>query len=71
MRNYLLMNFRQVYKVSRVWAEAFSKRNVPQYVLGGSGSGKGDSIGNDAQVTQQMINAMLIKQLAIDPMTKK
>lgn len=51
-------------KVHGVWADAYSRRNVPATVIGNGGS---TDVNQDAQVFQQMLNALVAKQIAVDP----
>lgn len=56
--------------VQTVWAEAYAKRNVPQQYFnsGSSAGGYGDS---DSKVFQQMLNAMIAKDLMLQPQISK
>ncbi len=54
-------------EAQKVWANAFAKRKVPQMVFGGNASNNEGVLTNDASLTQAIINAMLVKQLGIDP----
>ncbi len=51
-------------EVHGAWAEAYAKRNVPATVIGAS---SGSDVNQDAQVFQQMLNALVAKQIAVDP----
>lgn len=50
-------------EAQQFWAEAYSKRAVPNTIIGGAEGG----VNTDATVFQQMLNAMLAKDLAFDP----
>lgn len=54
--------------IQRVWAEAYAKRNVPQYVFGASGGDGGVPTGNDqeARLLQQMLTMEYAKRLEYD-----
>ena len=41
-------------QIQRIWADAFAKRAVPQYVFGGSGDGGATPVGSDMEVKNFM-----------------
>lgn len=56
-------------EIQKLWADAFSKRNVPQYVFGGTGSGSGGSpVGSDdeAQRLFQILTLQAAERLDYD-----
>ena len=55
-------------RVQGVWAAAYSKRKVPQMVMGGAGTTGGNS---DTTQFQTMLNALIAKDLVIDPKVTK
>lgn len=54
--------------IQRVWAEAYAKRNVPQYVFGAGAGDGGVPTGNDqeARLLQQMLTMEYAKRLEYD-----
>lgn len=54
-------------EIQTVWANAYATRSVPQMMFTGSGDGSGGT-GSNADVTmfQQMLNALIAKELAYD-----
>ena len=56
-------------EAQRVWADAYAKRAVPQVVFGASESSTGSNA--DATQFQSMLNAMLAKELVVNPKVTK
>lgn len=56
-------------KAQEVWAAAYAKRAVPQVVFGASESSTGSNA--DATQFQSMLNAMLAKELVVNPKVTK
>lgn len=54
-------------EIQKLWADAYAKRNVPQYVFGGGGK-DGPPTGNDqqAQLLQQLLTMEYAKRLEYD-----
>jgi len=55
-------------KVNEFWAKAYSQRNVPQWVMGGTGGGTGSN--TDATDFSAMLGMMIAKDMGLD-MTMK
>lgn len=51
------------------WADAYARRNVPSFVMGGAAEGTGGNA--DATQFQSMLQAMLAKSLVVDPQITK
>jgi hypothetical protein len=54
-------------KAQSVWADAYAKRAVPQFVMGGGSS----DVNNDASMFQSMLQAMMAKDLVLDTSVTK
>lgn len=55
--------------INQVWADAYAKRQVPSFVMGGSGNGVGSD--TDAATFQSMLNALIAKDLMVDKSVSK
>jgi regulator of protease activity HflC (stomatin/prohibitin superfamily) len=66
--NALSQKLNAMIEINNVWAQAYSNRKVPSTVIGGSGNEKLDQ---NTQIFQQMLNAMIAKQLAFEPSISK
>ncbi len=52
--------------IQRVWAEAYAKRNVPQYVFGASGDGTPTGSDSEARLLEQLLTMEYAKRLEYD-----
>ena len=60
-------------EIQKIWADAFAKRNVPQYVFGGGVAGGGTPTGSDseARMFMQLLTLDAAKRLNYDRDVKK
>ena len=60
-------------EIQKIWADAFAKRNVPQYVFGGGAAGGGTPTGSDseARMFMQLLTLDAAKRLNYDRDVKK
>lgn len=52
--------------IQKVWADAYAKRNVPQYVFGASGDGTPTGSDSEARILEQLLTMEYAKRLEYD-----
>ena len=58
-------------EIQKIWADAFAKRNVPQYVFGGAGGGTPTGSDSEARMFMQLLTLDAAKRLNYDRDVKK
>lgn len=56
---------------NKVWADAYANRKVPSFVMGGANGEGTPGSDTDAAAFQQMLNALIAKDLVLDPKATK